>query len=172
MDCSPIEPYDGTFRIVEISQHAKPTMYYDIPSLIARDGCRLEVYWYPTNNLIRLKDTALVEPGQEKRSECLLDLDQNIMFAVLRGNGITHIARLSIPMRELSIPQCDDWSMACDYQGSLSNLGRNPLVMIGGRESKFVDAPWTLSPGMLIGVIAPNRVDPPLRNQLQFGLRN
>jgi len=153
-----IQPYDGVYRILEVSQRDKPAMYYDIPSLITMDRCRMEVYWYPTNNLIRFRDTELDAFARECRSECLLDLNQNIMFAVLRGNGVTHIARLSTPRDILAFPQShNDERIAHFYSGDVSSLSSNSSAtfMIGTQQSRPIYAPWTTNPGVLVGVLTP-----------------
>ena len=153
-----IQPYDGVYRILEVSQSGKPPAYYDIPSLITMDRCRMEVFWYPTNNLVRFKDTALDSFASEFRSECLLDLNQNTLFAVIRGNGVTHIAKLSRPRDDLTCPQShNDERIAYSYAGAVSELSltSSVTVMIGTQVSKPIDAPWTLTSGTLIGIIEP-----------------
>jgi hypothetical protein len=155
-----IQPYDGVYRIVEISQRDKPPMYYDIPSTITEDVCRMEVFWYPTNNVIRFKDTKFAAFAQEFRAECLLDLNANEMYAVIRGQGVTHIAILSKPRNELSFPHShNEERVAHSYSGQASDLnaGSSETVMIGTEESRPSNAPWTLSPGVLIGIIEPKQ---------------
>ena len=155
-----IQPYDGVYRILEVSQAGRPNVYYDMPSLITMDRCRVEVFWYPTDNLVRFKDTELDGFAREFRSECLLDLNQNILFAVIRGTSVTHIAKLSRPMDELICPQShNDERVAHSYTGSALSLSptSSETVMIGRQKSRPIDAPWTTNPGVLIGVIAPKQ---------------
>jgi hypothetical protein len=112
-----IQPNDGVYRILAVSQQDKPTKYYDISSLITLEGCRTEIYWYPTNNLVRFKDTELTF-AKEFRSECLLDLNQSLMFAVVRGNGVTHTAKLSFPRDEMNFPQSHNEGSSTFVMGS------------------------------------------------------
>src|SRR6266516_5709839 len=51
-----IQPYDGVYRILEVSQADMPSKYYDMLSAFTGDQCSMEIYWYPSNNLVRLKD--------------------------------------------------------------------------------------------------------------------
>jgi hypothetical protein len=147
-----IEPYNGVYRILEIEQSYKPTEYYDIPSLITDDRCKLEVYWYPTNNLIRFKDTALAQFSQEFRNEDILDLNQKIMFAVIHRNGGTQTAKLSVPRQELDFPQSpNEERVAHDYE--TIGQGFSETIMIGREETKSIDAPWTKEMGTFIGVL-------------------
>ena len=160
MQIALIQPYDGVYRILEVSQRDQPAMYFDIPSLITMDKCRMEVFWYPTNNVVRFKDTELDGFAREFRSECVLDLNQKIMFAVIRGKGVTHIAKLSVPRDRLAFPQFyNDERVAHSYSGEVSSLSptSSETVSIGRQISRPIDAPWTKNPGVPVGVISPNR---------------
>jgi hypothetical protein len=156
-----IQPYDGVHRILEVSQRDMPTKYYDLPSTITEEGCQMEVFWYPTSNLVRLKDRGFGF-AREFRSECLLDLNQHVMFAVLRGSGVTHIAQLSIPRDDLAFPESHvEERVASSYVGKVSNLSptSSETVTIGRHNSQPVMAAWTTNSGVLIGVIPDKHQD-------------
>jgi hypothetical protein len=160
-----IQPYDGVYRILEISQRDKPPAYYDIPSTITSDGCRMEVFWYPTNRFIRFKDTKFAEFSREFRSECLLDLNENVMFAVIRLHGVTHVAKLSEARADLVFPKTHNEERVPHLYGvgtstEKSNLSEavtvTETITIGEQEAKPIDAQWTSDSGVLVGVIEPH----------------
>ena len=151
-----IQPYDGVYRILEVSQADMPSRYYDMPSAFTGDQCSMEIYWYPSNNLVRLKDLGFADSAGF-RSECLLDLNERVMLAVIRGSGVTHIAQLSKSKDELDFPQShNEERVAHSYSGKVSDLSPSSTatVMIGTQESRPIYAAWTTNSGVLIGVIA------------------
>lgn len=151
-----IAPYDGENRILEVLQRDKPPLYFDLPGTIPDDRCRMEIYWYSTNNLVRTKDTRLTF-AQEFRSECLADLNEGILYSVIRAGDRTYIAKLSVATHLLNFPKStENERVPHIYGGSVSALANDPseLISIGEEEAKLADATWTKSPGTPAGVIA------------------
>ncbi|MCX6922372.1 MAG: hypothetical protein NT154_04025, partial [Verrucomicrobia bacterium] len=99
-----IAPYEGEYRIIEIAQRDKPPLYYDLPDTIPADTCRFEVFWYPTNSLIRFRDSGLAFDAQF-RSETILDLDKRILYSVVRHKDRMYMAKRSTAMSALAFPK-------------------------------------------------------------------
>ena len=146
-------PYEGEYRILEVSQRDKPTVYYDLTDTIPADQCRMEIFWYPTNNLIRLRDAALEPFAREFRSESILNLNENILYCAIRqGNQISHLAKLSVATNILAFPKSTEPSRSPhSYGGSVSDP--NQTITIGEEEAKPINASWTNDSGILVGVI-------------------
>jgi hypothetical protein len=152
---SMITPYEGEYRILEVVQRNKSPLYVDLPGTIPGDRCRMEIYWYSTNNLLRIKDTQLTF-AQEFRSECLLDLGKEVLYSVIRAGDRTYMAKLSVATHELNFPKSTEKErVPHSYGGSVSALAKDPseIISIGEQEAKLIDASWTKSPGILVGVI-------------------
>ncbi len=151
-----IAPYEGEYRILEIAQRDKPPLYYDLPDTIPGDTCHFEVFWYPTNGLVRFKDSG----GAFNVSETILDLDKRILFAVIRHQDRVYMAKLSAPMTALSFPKRGEKSRVSGSSGmstSTSTANPNPVVEItvGDEVARPVDRSWTKDSGSLVGTIAP-----------------
>jgi hypothetical protein len=146
-----IEPYNGVYRMLEVSRSGAPAAYYDLPSLGTTDRCRLEFYWYPTNDLIRLQDTEI--EGHVR--ECLLDLDRHVLFGVIRRNGATLVAKLSTALSELSVPAYGGRIDESFTTVSDSGRERSVTFWLGKEQFEFTHAGWTGSTGVLIGIIEP-----------------
>jgi hypothetical protein len=106
---SVISPYEGEYRIIEVAEGGKQPLYYDLPNTLPADTCDFRVFWYPTNNLLRFHDSGF-SWGTQFRSECLLDLGKQILFALVRENGRVYLAKLSLPRDKLSFPQANEKS--------------------------------------------------------------
>jgi len=154
-----IAPYEGEYRILEIAQRDKPPLYYDLPDTIPADTCHLEVFWYPTNGLVRFLDSGLTFDAQF-RSETILDLDKRTLFSVIRHQDRVYMAKLSEPMTALSFPKRGEKSRVSSSSGistSTSTANPNPVVEItvGDEVARPVDGSWTKDSGSLVGTIAP-----------------
>jgi hypothetical protein len=154
------QPYDGVYRMLEVAQTGAATVFYDLPELINTDDCRIEVYAYPSDNLLRFKDTGLSNFARDFRSECLLDITQKTMFTVIRGNGVTHIAKLSEAMTCLTNPLVHDKDrVAHSYGGDPAELSptSSATVIIGNETTVVSHAMWTTNAGIFVGVLAPKK---------------
>ena len=154
-----IAPYEGEYLILEIAQLDKPPLYYDLPDTIPADTCHFEVFWYPTNNLIRFRDSGLTFDAQF-RSEAILDLDKRILHSVVRHKGRVYMAKRSTPMTSLAFPKRDEKSRGASSSSistSTSSASPDPVVRItiGDEDALPVDASWTEETGTPVGTIAP-----------------
>jgi len=149
------EPYDGAYRILEVVERDRPSAYYDLPSAYAMDQCDMDVFWYPTENALRLKDKGF-DDAKGIRSECLVDLNQRAVFGVLRGSGVTHLVEISGAKGELAFPQSRyEVRVASSSFDTPSDLrpDSSATMEVDGRISRPTSAAWTTNSGVLVGVI-------------------
>ena len=154
-----IAPYEGEYRILEIAQRDKPPLYYNLPDTIPGDTCHFEVFWHPTNGLIRFRDSGLTFDAPF-RSEAMLDLDKRILYSVVRHQNRVYMAKRSTAMSALAFPNGDENSRVASSSGistSTSSGSPDPVVQItvGDEDALPVDAAWTKETGALVGTIAP-----------------
>ena len=121
-----IAPYEGEYRILEVAQRNGPTQYYDLPDTIPADTCHFDVFWYPTNGLVRFQDSGLTfDP--KFRSETILDFERRILYSVVRHQGRVYTAKLSTAMPTLSFPNDGEKSRVPSFSGiSTSTSTANP----------------------------------------------
>jgi hypothetical protein len=154
-----IAPYEGEYRILEVAQRGESAQYYDLPDTIPADTCHLEVFWYPTTNLLRFHDSGLTfDP--EFRAETILDLEKHILNSVVRHQGRVYIAKLSSAKPALAFPRHGEKSRVSSSGGvstSTSTANPEPVteITVGEEVAKPVDDAWTKDNGTLAGTIAP-----------------
>ncbi|MFO1515196.1 MAG: hypothetical protein U1F83_20240 [Verrucomicrobiota bacterium] len=156
-----IAPYEGEYRILEIAERGKPSLYYDLPDTIPADTCHFEVFWYPTNRLMRFHDSGLTFDSQF-RSESILNLEKRTLYSVVRHQDGVYLAKLSTAKSELNFPKRGEKSRvsgASSIATSTSTDQPDPVVVITiGREvAEPVDAAWTKVSGLHAGTIAPKQ---------------
>lgn len=154
-----ITPYEREHRMLEIAQRDKPPLYYNLSDTIPMDTCRFEVFWYPTNSLVRFHDSGLTYDAQS-RSETILDLENRTLYSVVRHQNRVYMGKLSAAMPTLTFPKRDEKSRVASSYGistSTSSANPNPVieVTIGDEIAQPVDASWTKETGVLVGTIAP-----------------
>ncbi len=156
-----IAPYEGEYRILEVIQRGQPMRYYDLPDTLPAEQCHLEVFWYPTNHLVRFEDL-LLGFGAQGRSETVLDLEKHILYSLVRYHDRTYRAKLSLPLPSLCFPKADEKSRANTPWGfatSTSSDNPNPVdtVFFGNDILEATEESWAKDTGNLVGVIAPKR---------------
>lgn len=154
-----IAPYEGEDPILEVAQRDKQPLYYDLPDTIPSDTSHFDVFWYPTNNLIRFRDSGLTFDAQF-RSEAILDSDKRILYSVVRHKDRVYMAKRSAPMSALAFPKRDEKSRSASsgsISTSTSSGSPDPVIHIavGDEDALPVDATWTKETGALVGTIAP-----------------
>ena len=153
-----IQPYEEEYRIVEVLQPGQPATYFTLGSTIPGDACRMEVYWYPTNKLIRLYDTQLAF-APEFRAESIINLGEGILYCAIRqSDRITHLATVSVATLSLVFPKRTEKDPGPNtYTGRISPPGQPPSqnFTIGDEDATPFAAPWASDPGTLVGVIDP-----------------
>jgi hypothetical protein len=144
-----IAPYAGEYRMVEVTQSGKPAIYFDLPATLPAETLHFEVYWYPTNNIVRFKDSGFTS-ASAFRSETILDLNKQILFCAIKPGGgrITHLAKFSRAMQQLSFPEEIGDSRVAHTFGETG---------VGNEQAEPTDAPWTSNDGVPIGVIVPQK---------------
>ena len=76
--------YEGSYRVLAVAGHDDGTSFYSLPATAPDDRTRLAVYWYPSNQWVRMRDTALqAAPARE----CLLDLTARTMVVLRRAGS-------------------------------------------------------------------------------------
>lgn len=152
-----IQPFEGVNRIMQVAQHDQPTMYFDLVATLPGEGCEMEVYWYPTNNYLRFMDKGF-KGSPELRSECLLDLNKKLMFAVVRHNSDTYVAKLSASRSDLLMPQSRyDERAPHTFGGGFSQDGQSvtSTVTIGDEDAVLTHDSWAKESGTFVGLISP-----------------
>jgi hypothetical protein len=154
-----ITPYEGEHRILEVAQRGKPPLYYDLPDTIPADTCHFEVFWHPTNSLVRFHDSGLTFDAQF-RSESILDLEERTLYSVVRHKDRVYMAKMSAAISTFAFPKRDEKSrVASSSSISTSTSSANPdpvvVITIGDEVAQPVDAAWTKETGVLVGTIAP-----------------
>lgn len=153
-----IAPYEGEYRILEVAKRAEPPQHYDLPNTIPADTCHFDVFWYPTNGLVRFQDSGLTfDP--KFRSETILDLEKRILYSVVRHQGRVYTAKLSTAMPTLAFPRLGEKSRVPSSSSVIGPSSNDPAqkieIMIGDEVAKIVDDSWTRETGVVVGTIAP-----------------
>jgi len=156
-------PHDGAkYRILEVAQLDEPPQYYDLPDAFPQDKCHFDVYWYPTNSLVRFLDSGFgsVPDDPKFRSETILDFEKRTLFIVVRHQNRVYTAKLSSPERTLTFPADGKRPPIPSSYGistSTANVGPEPVVKItiANEVADPVDDSWTKDLGIFVGTIAP-----------------
>ena len=151
-----IAPYDGEFLMLEVIQRDGPAQYYDLPGKIPTETCHFDVFWYPTNRLVRFYDSAAF--NQKFQAETILDLEKGILCSVVRHQGRVFMAKLSTAMPTLSFPRRGEESRVANSSSigtSSSTSNPDPVteIFVGDEVAKPVDQAWTKETGTLAGTI-------------------
>ncbi|MEO7675237.1 MAG: hypothetical protein ABIV39_00555 [Verrucomicrobiota bacterium] len=154
-----IAPYEGEYWMLEIAELGKPPLFYDLPDTIPADTCHFEVFWYPTNRLLRFHDSGLTF-GAQFRSESVLNLEKRTLYSVVRHKDGVYLAKLSAALSKLIFPKRGEKSRVLSTSSIATSTGHpDPVVviMIGNEVAEPVDASWTKDGGLLVGTIAPKQ---------------
>jgi hypothetical protein len=154
---SMITPYEGEYRMLEITERGKPPLYYDLPDTIPDDTCHFEVFWYPTNRLVRFHDSGLTFDAKF-RSESILNLEKSTLYHVIRHKDGLYVGKLSAAMSDLRFPKRGEKSRVSG-SSSIATLTSTDhpepvdVITIGGEEAERVNDSWIKDSGLHVGTI-------------------
>ena len=145
---------EGAKRCIEL--RGNHSVFFRLPDIFAGDVTKLEIYYYPREKLVRLHDQGILSNSAQHIRECLLDLEEYTLFAIMRdANGVVYACKLSWGCREPKdvLPKESMSLFGKIYPDVIRNINSPLNPVINGMQAVIINDEWTRNHGDLLGIV-------------------